>query len=86
MSGEKKPGEKARPMVATLASRENVVTLLRKAKELRESENFSKIYLAPDRTFEEREERRRTVEILKRLKADNPTKQYVIRRGVIECV
>ena len=84
--GEKKPGGKARPMVATLASRENVVTLLRKAKELKESENFSNVYLAPDRTFEEREERRRTVEILKRLKEDNPTKQYVIRRGVIECV
>ena len=81
-----KSSGKMRPMVATLASRENVVTLLRKAKELRETENYCNIYLSPDRTFEEREERKRTVEIFKKLKADNPTKQYVIRRGVIECV
>ena len=81
-----KSSDKARPIVATLSSRENVVTLLRKAKELRETENFSDIYLSPDRTFEERVERKRTVEIFKKLKADNPTKQYVIRRGVIECV
>ena len=81
-----KTSGKARPMVATLRSREDVVTLLRKARELRETENYSDIYLSPDRTFEERVERKRTVEILKKLKTDNPTKQYVIRRGVIECV
>eukprot|EP00116_Pleurobrachia_bachei_P004670 sb/3464932/ len=81
-----KSSGKTRPIVAKLSSRENVVTLLRKANELRESENFSDIYLSPDRTFEERAERKRTVEIFKKLKVDNPTKQYVIRRGVIECV
>ena len=79
-------GEKARPMVATLSSRENVLTLLRKAKLLRENEEFSLVYLAPDRSFEERKERKRTIETLKKLKADNPAKQYVLRRGVIECV
>jgi hypothetical protein len=90
LSNLKRVGTKSekntRPMIATLSSRENLLTLLRKAKELKKTDNFHSVYLGPDRTFDERAERSKALESLKRLRNENPNKQYVLRRGVIECV
>ena len=77
---------KARPVIAKLASRDSLLVLLRKAKDLKKSESFSKVFLGPDRTIEERAERRRTLETLQKLRVENPSRQYVLRKGVIECV
>ena len=62
-----KAENKTRPMIATLSSRENLLTLLKKAKELKKTDDFHNVYIGPDRTFEERELRRKTLESLKRL-------------------
>ena len=61
-----KSENKTRPMIATLSSRENLLTLLKKAKELKQTENFHNVYIGPDRTFEERELRRKTLDSLKK--------------------
>lgn len=81
-----KSENKTRPMIATLSSRENLLTLLKKAKDLRQTDNFHNVYIGPDRTFEERESRRKTLESLKRLRGENSDKQYVLRKGLIECL
>ena len=80
-----KSEKKTRPMIATLSSRENLLTLLKKARELKKTKNFHSVYIGPDRTFEERESRRKTLETLKRLRSENSEKQYVLRKGVIVC-
>ena len=75
-----------RPVIAKLASRDSLLALLRKAKDLKQSQSFSNVFLGPDRSVEERAERRRTIETLHKLRAENPSRQYVLRRGIIECV
>ena len=81
-----KSEKKTRPMIATLSSKENLLTLLKKAKELKKTDDFHNVYIGPDRTFEERELRRKTLVSLKRLRSENRDKQYVLRKGLIECV
>ena len=75
-----------RPIMATLSSRDSLLSILRKARDLRNSPNYNKVYLAPDRSPEERVERKRTLETVKRLRTENPDRQYTLRGGVIECV
>ena len=75
-----------RPIMATLSSRESLLSILRKARDLRNSPNYSRVYLAPDRPPEERLERKRTLETVQKLRTENPERQYLIRGGVIECV
>eukprot|EP00116_Pleurobrachia_bachei_P002923 sb/3463185/ len=77
---------KARPVIAKLTSSDSLLVLLRKAKDLKKSQIFNKVFLGPDRTVEERAERRRTLETLQKLRTENPSRQYVLRKGVIECV
>ena len=77
---------RTRPVRATVASREILTNILRKARELRKSTTYSRVYLAPDRTLEERLERRKTLETIQRLRKNNPNRQYIMRSGVIECV
>ena len=77
---------RTRPVRATLPSRVILTDILRKARELRKSPTYSRVYLAPDRTLEERLERRKTLETIQRLRKDNPNRQYIMRSGVIECV
>ena len=83
-----RPENKTRPMIATLSSRENLLllTLSKKAKKLKKTDDFHNVYIGPDRTFEERELRRKTLVSLKRLRSENRDKQYVLRKGLIECV
>ena len=77
---------KVRPVRVTLKSRETLIAILRKAKELKGSTKYCKVFLEPDRTPEERLERRRTLKTLSDLRVSHPEGRYVIRRGVIQCV
>ena len=47
---------KTRPIRVTLESRDSLLTLLKKARQLRSSDIYSRVYLCPDRTIEERRE------------------------------
>ena len=76
---------KVRPVVVTLNSREVLLSLLKKARELKASTTYSRVFLEPDRTPEQRAERKKTLRVLSELRRTNPDERYVIRRGVIEC-
>eukprot|EP00116_Pleurobrachia_bachei_P011021 sb/3471283/ len=65
----------------TLESRDSLLTLLRKARQLRSSEIYSRVYLCPDQTFEERRENLHSLEKLRR---DNPERQFELKKGVIQ--
>ena len=63
-----------------------MLTLLRKAWDLK-TEHYYGVYLGPDRSFVERNERKNTPDLLKKLRNDDPNKRYVLRSsGVKECV
>ena len=77
---------KVRPVVVSLHSRETLISLLRKARELKTTTAYSKVFLEPDRTLEQRVERKRTLKTLSELRKSHPEGRYVIRGGVIQCV
>ena len=89
ITSTKRVGEKTdnrpRPVIVTLERRETLLQLLRKAKQLRDSEKFSSVFLSPDLTPEEQRERKTLVDTVKGLRRDNPNGRYWVSRGVIKC-
>eukprot|EP00116_Pleurobrachia_bachei_P007250 sb/3467512/ len=59
---------KVRPVVVSLNSRETLISLLRKARELKTTTAYSKVFLEPDRTLEQWVERKRTLKTLSELR------------------
>ena len=86
----KPDSERPRPIKVTLGSADSVKQLLSKAKTLKSLygsyEMFSKFYLAPDRTREERDHHRKLVEEMKSLISSEPSKHHYIRNGKIVSV
>ena len=68
--------------------RNNVIArqIIGKAKNLREVEKFRGVFLNPDRTPSQREERRVLVTELKRRRAEEPGKRHFIRGANVETV
>ena len=58
--------------------------VLENKSRLRRSETFGRVYLAPDRTPEERAARRTLVDELKGKRAEFPDKTFFIRGGKVE--
>ena len=58
--------------------------MLKAAKNLKQSE-YSSVFLSLDKSPEERAERRKLVEQMKKKIAENPHKKYFIRQGEICC-
>ena len=52
-------GEKGRPMKVTFQTAEMARTVLANSAKLRQVEGYSRVYLSPDRTFDQRKERKR---------------------------
>ena len=77
---------KVRPLRLTLKSRETLIAILRKARERKGSTKYCKVFLEPDRTPEERLERRRTLQTVSDLRVSHSEGRNVVRRGVIQCV
>ena len=76
-------GEKARPIRVTFHSREMVRCVLAKSANLRQVEGYSRVYLCPDRTLEQRQERKRLLGVLSEKRETCPEKRFVIRRGAV---
>ena len=74
---------KIRPVKMTLASRDNVLSFLRKAKQLKNTEGCENIYLSPDRTRDERDQRKKLVDELKRKRSEDPGKTHLIKNNVV---
>ena len=80
--GEKKEG-KRRPVKVVLHNRDMVKCILARSGLLREVEGMRDVYLCPDRTVEERSERRKLVAELKKQQETNPNVRWGIVRGSV---
>ena len=67
-----------RPLVISLENRESLLVLLRKAKLLKQSDNFSSVFFSPDLTPVQQKERKRLVETVKRLRMEDPNSKREI--------
>ena len=77
---------RSRPLKISLASRSMLICILRKKAKLRDSDTFSRVYISPDLSSEERKARGELVKKLKEVKGQNPEKNYRIQRGVVVVV
>ena len=75
-----------RAVKVTLSSSTTVHQLLMKARGLRQSEIYSKVFICPDLSQEERTERRELVEEQKRLSTEQPNKKHFIKAGRVHSV
>ena len=71
--------DKIRPIKVQLRTSSDVDLLLRRACKLKSSEEFSGVYLAPDRTPEQRAARNKLVQHMKELIIKDSSKHYFIR-------
>lgn len=76
-------GEQVRPIRVVMRTREAARTILGKSARLKDSDLYQRVYIAPDRTFEERSERRALVARLRQMRDHEPEKVWRIRRGSI---
>ena len=70
-------------MKVVLPSSEAVERVLRNAKTLRGTTRFNKVYIAPDRSREEREERKVLVAQIKEKMCSDPQRYHYIKNGVV---
>ena len=77
---------KPRAVQVTLSGSAIVHQLITKAKALRENDLYSKVFICPDLSKEQRIERRDLVAEQKRLTAEQPNKRHFIRGGRVESV
>ena len=80
--GQKTSGS-VRPVIFTVRNSDVVYQILRKAKGLRDIEGYKTVYISPNRTPEERIERRKLVSELKSKRSGDPNSRYFIRKGEI---
>ena len=78
--GARKPGG-SRPVKVYLNSQEDAQTTVKNAKYLKNSKQFGKVFVAPNRNPEERMERRRLVQLLREERQKEPERHRYISRG-----
>ena len=83
--GKRSSGDakKVRPVKVNLPSSAVVTQLLKKARNLRQSEKHKSVFISPDKTPEERATQRKLVEEMKKKAMEEPEKRHFIRRGAI---
>ena len=77
---EKRP----RPLLVSLERRATLLALLKKARNLKDSKQFSAVYLSPDLTPSELKEQKALRSTLKRIRLEDPDGCYFIRNNVIQ--
>lgn len=78
-----KTSTRARPVKVSLEKREDLLLLLKRARQLRQSDCYRRVYLSPDLSREEREDSSRLHKTLKQLRLDNPGRKYWVKGGAI---
>jgi len=82
--GQRVTGEsKKRPIIFSVKSTDIVYQILKKAKRLKDIEDFKTVYISPNRTLDERISRQKLVNELKERRLGDPTGRYFIRKGEI---
>ncbi|KAL5251689.1 hypothetical protein ACHWQZ_G014734 [Mnemiopsis leidyi] len=77
--------DRTRPIKVEFRTAADVETVLRKAHKLKASDEFKKVYLAPDRSAEERAAHSKLVNQMKELIKKDNSKHYFIRDDKIKC-
>ena len=72
-----------RPIKFSVKSCATVFQILRKAKRLKDIDGCKTIFIAPDRTLDERISRKKLVSELKEKRKSDPNSRYLIRKGEI---
>ena len=75
--------DNCRPLKVTIGNVTVVSDILKRSKVLRDNDKFHKVFISPDRSKEERMERKKLVEELKQKRADNPNKRFYIKHNTI---
>ena len=81
--GSYQDGTRTRPNIFRVASGRLREVILQHKAELRNRDDCSHIYISPDRSPKEREERRRLVAELKERRAADPGKTFFIKAGKV---
>ena len=68
-----------------LRNSDTVDQILVKAKQLRTSEDYRKVYISPDRSPEERDRHRELVAEMRRQAKEDPDRYYFLCSGAIGC-
>ena len=80
--GVEEPG-KTRPLKAKFSCADTARRLLSNAKHLKNTMDYRRCYIAPDRTKEERDARKKLVDEMKGLIETEPTKYHYIRNNKV---
>ena len=80
--GARKPGG-SRPVKVYFNSQEDAQTTMKSAKSLKHSDKFGRVFIAPDRSPEERTQRRKLVQQLRDKRQREPEKHHYISRGEV---
>jgi hypothetical protein len=84
----KRIGEKnekgPRPLVVSLERRATLMGLLKKSRQLKNSEHFATVYLSPDLTPIQIKERKALINTLKKLRLEDPGGKYYIKNNIIQ--
>ena len=78
--------ERGRAVKVTLSSSAAVHQILIKARKLKTSENYGKVFICPDLSQEQRTERRQLVQEQKRRAEETPNRRHFIRSGQVHNV
>ncbi len=73
-------------MKVPLTSCSAVAEVLMKSKLLRSADGYTNVFIAPDRSKEERRLRKELVNELKSKRNSDPDRKYVISRGQVVCL
>ncbi len=80
---QRTPATTPRPVKVTVANSSHVFQLLRAARKLKDCAKYHNVFICPDRTSEERKNRRAAVASLKQKMKDEPEKRHFIRDGKV---
>ena len=73
----------SRPLVVNLDRPQSVIEVLSNAKKLKGSRYLGSVFLAPDRSPEERKEHRKLIDEMKKRREEDPDKHFFVKRGKV---
>jgi len=73
-----------RPLLISFERRATLMALLKKSRQLKNSEHFAAVYLSPDLTPTQIRERKALISTLKKLRSEDPGGKYYIRNNIIQ--
>ena len=76
-------GGKDRPVKVTLISSAIISQILRKSRDLKETEQYKTVFISPDLNYEERTKQRELILELKKRNAETPAMKHYIRGGKV---